>query len=176
MVNSNQSAGTVADRTGDWTNNNGHNKVDATGSQFDDSMIIWSGNNTAAVTDTFYVTVKAEDDHDNTTYTIVVQAETYNHYLANARADALNGEAIDVYLNGVNSPDHVQNAIADALASFVQSLGSTEFTGTQFDFDLPQYEISNTGTYHFNDLQVTCQVYDETADTVVDIVLHYTNA
>ena len=176
LVNSNQSAGTVADRTGDWTNNNGHNKVDATGSQFDDSMIIWTGNNTAAVTDTFYVTVKAEDDHDNTTYTIVVQAETYNHYLANARADALNGEAIDVYLNGVNSPDHVQNAIADALASFVQSLGSTEFTGTQFDFDLPQYEISNTGTYHFNDLQVTCQVYDETADTVVDIVLHYTNA
>ena len=158
---------TTSGGTGDWTNNNGHNKTDASGSQFDDSKIVWA-NQTGA--QTFNVSVKAEDDHDTTAYTISVVVESERQWTADERAEALLNKTFDVSVS-INGPDSVKDAIIHALRDYLNA------PYAEFEFDLSNYNIEGTGTTNqISNLAVTCIANEASADTVINVILNYTNA
>ena len=158
---------TTSGGTGYWTNNNGHSKTDASGSQFDDSKIVWV-NQTGA--QTFNVSVKAEDDHDTTAYTINVVVESERQWTADERAEALLNRTFEISVT-INGPDSVKDAIIDDLRDYLNA------PYAEFEFDLSNYNIEGTGTTNqISNLAVTCIANEASADTVINVILNYTNA
>ncbi len=67
---------------------------------------------------TFNVSVKAEDDHDTTAYTINVVVESERQWTADERAEALLNKTFEISVT-INGPDSVKDAIIDALRDYL---------------------------------------------------------
>ena len=114
--------------------------------------------------------MKAEDDHDTTAYTINVVVESERQWTADERAEALLNKTFEISVT-INGPDSVKDAIIDALRDYLNA------PYAEFEFDLSNYNIEGTGTTNqISNLAVTCIANEASADTVINVILNYTNA